>query len=106
MLVTGRAIALSMITLNNSGRGGGNLVLTGKINSVDNQSFMMLEDAPHKASDKVVVKIQGSTNISDSNGKKLNFSDLKAGQRVEVTTLPVMTMMYPAQVRAISVVVR
>jgi hypothetical protein len=81
------------------------LILTGKIEKVENKSFMLIEDSPPKASDKVVVKVEGSTNIT-GNGKKLDFSDLKAGQRVEVTTYPAMTMMYPVQVKAISIVVR
>jgi hypothetical protein len=84
----------------------GKLVLSGKIEKVETKSFMLLEDAPPKASDKVVVKIESDTNISDGKGKKLNLSDLKAGQKVEVTTFPIMMMMYPVQVKAISVVVR
>jgi hypothetical protein len=82
------------------------LTLTGKIDTIDGSSFMMLEDAPYKASDKVVVKVEADTKITDAKGIALTFSQLKAGQKVEITTLPVMLMIYPAQVKAITIVVK
>lgn len=82
------------------------LTMSGKIESVETGSFVLLEDAPYKASDKVVLKVDANTKIVDGSGKTLQLSELKAGQRVEVITPSVFTMMYPVQTYAYSIVVK
>jgi hypothetical protein len=82
------------------------LTMTGKIESVDNGALTLLEDAPYKASDKVILKVDANTNITDANGKTLQLSDLKAGQRIEVVTPSIFTMMYPVQTTAFSIVAK
>jgi hypothetical protein len=111
LLFAAIATAFGAAALANNGNNGNdgndsnsqNLFLKGTIDSVNDNGFILREDAPYQASDRVVVTVDEKTRLTDSHGKTFKLTDLKPGQRVTVETLPVMIMIYPAQVTAISV---
>lgn len=79
------------------------ITLAGKIDSLDSFGFQLLQGPRYKSTDKVIVSIDQNTKIVDATGQPLKLADLKQGQEVTLETDPVMTMIYPTQVKGYSV---